>query len=140
MDHSIYNMLGFFHHMNGWYDEFPMPLSWTKNAEVIYGTPLIASFDGLDPEVSYELRVIYPTQFFKAVFMMQRQRTATKVNLYAGNHLLATEIPSIPLSVDACWCYKLPKDSYIDGTLTLQWQVYGTLQALGVSDLWILRI
>lgn len=139
MDHSIYNIMGFFHHMQGWYDEFPLPLSWTRNAEVIYGTPLEATFGGLDPHVAYKLRVIYPTQFFKAVFLLQKQVEPTSATLYAGDCLLAKEIPCIPIGSDAYWEYELPPESYKDGTLTLRWQIHDTLGPLGVSDLWLLK-
>lgn len=139
MDHSIYSIMGLFHSMAGWYTEFPMPLSMATNATVLYGTPLEVTFDGLDPEADYELRVFYPNSFLKAVHMMQVPKEEMQVHFWAGDILIADSIPKIRFSPDACWKYALPKESYQNGTLKLRWQTYGVLKAFAVGDIWIIR-
>ena len=37
------------------------------------------------------------------------------------------------------WEYDLPKESYQDGTLKVRWEVYDTLKALAVSEVWIMK-
>lgn len=139
MDHSIYSIMGLFHSMAGWYTEFPMPLSMATNATVLYGTPLEVTFDGLDPEADYELRVFYPNSFLKAVHMMQVPKEEMQVHFWAGDILIADSIPKIRFSPDACWKYDLPKESYQNGTLKLRWQAYGVLKAVAVGDIWLIR-
>ncbi len=73
------------------------------------------------------------------MFLLQKQVEPTSATLYAGDCLLAKEIPCIPIGSDAYWEYELPPESYKDGTLTLRWQVHDTLGPLGVSDLWLLK-
>lgn len=138
-DHSIYSIMGMFHQMRGWHDEFPMPLSWAWNATALYGTPLEVTFGGLDPEKEYGLKVFYPNAFLKAVHHMQKPEEDTECRFYAGDTLLADRIPRPEISSGAVWEYDLPKSSYADGTLRLKWQVYGTLKAFAVSELWIVR-
>ena len=138
-DHSIYSIMGMFHQMRGWHDEFPMPLSWAWNATALYGTPLEVTFGGLDPEKEYGLKVFYPNAFLKAVHHMQRPEEDTECRFYAGDTLLADRIPRPEISSGAVWEYDLPKSSYADGTLRLKWQIYGTLKAFAVSELWIVR-
>lgn len=139
MDHSIYSIMGLFHEMRGWYTEFPMPLSMATNATVLYGTPLEVTFDGLDPEAYYELRVFYPNSFLKAVHMMQVPKEETQVHFWAGDILIADSVPKIKFSPDAYWKYDLPGESYKNGTLKLRWQTYGILKAFAVGDIWIIR-
>lgn len=138
-DHSIYSIMGMFHQMKGWYNEFPMPLNWAWNATALYGTPLEVVFDGLDPESEYRLKVFYPNAFLKAVHHMQKPEEDTECYFWAGDELIADRIPRQEIRSDAVWEYDLPKSSYADGTLRLKWQAYGTLKALAVSELWIIR-
>lgn len=56
-------MVGLLHEIDGWYHEFPMPLTWALNVTVLYGTPLEMTFTGLDPEASYGMKVFYPNSF-----------------------------------------------------------------------------
>ncbi|WP_130838049.1 hypothetical protein [Lachnoclostridium sp. Marseille-P6806] len=139
MDHSIYGLVALFREMDGWYYEFPMPLSWAANATVLYGTPLEVTFDSLDPDAEYELRVFYPHSLQKSVSLMQAPREEMQVHFWAGNCLLADSIPGQGLSEAACWIYDLPKESYSSGTLRLKWQVYGTRKAFAVSEIRIIR-
>lgn len=138
-DHSIYSIMGLFHQMDGWYYEFPMPLTWAWNATVLYGTPLEVRFDGLDPDKKYILKAFYPNTFLKAVHHMQKPEEDTECNLWAGDELLASSIPRKEMKSDVTWDYELPQNSYATGTLKLRWQVYGTLKAFAVSEIWIIQ-
>ncbi len=139
MDHSIYSIMGLFHDMKGWYTEFPMPLGWAMNTTVLYGTPLEVQFDGLDPAAAYTLQIFYPNSFLKAVHHMQKPEDDTLVHFYAGDILLADSIPREKLDGNAGWFYELPRESYGDGTLKLRWEIYDTLKAFAVSEIWIYR-
>lgn len=133
-DHSIYHMLGLFHQMEDWYYEFPMPLTWAWNATALYGAPLEVQFDGLDSKKSYILKVFYPNVFLKA-----GEKEGMECNLWAGDELITSLIPTKEMDSDITWDYELPKNSYTDGKLKLKWQAYGTLKALAVSEIWIMQ-
>lgn len=138
-DHSIYNIIGLFHQMRGWYYEFPMPLKWAWNATVLYGTPLQVRFNGLNPNKKYILKAFYPNALLKEVHHIQKPEDDMECNVWAGDKLLTTFIPKQEMKSDVTWDYELPEDSYTDGTVTLKWQVYGTLKAFAVSEIWIIQ-
>lgn len=138
-DHSIYSIMGLFHQMKDWYYEFPMPLKWAWNATVLYGTPLEVTFDGLNPKKKYMVKVFYPNTFLKAVHHMQKPEEDTECNFWAGEELIATSIPRKEMKSDVTWDYELPQKSYASGTVRLKWQVYGTLKAFAVSEIWIIQ-
>lgn len=129
--------------------EFPMPLTWALNVTVQYGTPLEMTFTGLDPEASYGMKVFYPNSFFRAFVGQTALKDETLVNIRAGKVLLADRIAqnpngkSVRREIEAgrepFWEYDLPKESYQDGTLKVRWEVYDTLKALAVSEVWIMK-
>ena len=149
IDHSVYTMVGLLHEIDGWYHEFPMPLTWALNVTVQYGTPLEMTFTGLDPEASYGMKVFYPNSFFRAFVGQTALKDETLVNIRAGKVLLADRIAqnpngkSVRREIEAgrepFWEYDLPKESYQDGTLKVRWEVYDTLKALAVSEVWIMK-
>ena len=149
IDHSVYTMVGLLHEIDGWYHEFPMPLTWALNVTVLYGTPLEMTFTGLDPEASYGMKVFYPNSFFRAFVGQTALKDETLVNIRAGKVLLADRIAqnpngkSVRREIEAgrepFWEYDLPKESYQDGTLKVRWEVYDTLKALAVSEVWIMK-
>ena len=139
VDHSIYSMMGLFHDMDGWYYEFPMPLAWALNATALYGTPLEVTLPGLDPQAAYTMKVFYPNSFLKAVHLMTKPEDETLVHFTAGGVELADRIPQIEIGAEAGWEYELPRETYADGTLRLRWEVYGTLKAFAVSEIWLFQ-
>lgn len=149
IDHSVYTMVGLLHEIDGWYHEFPMPLTWALNVTVQYGTPLEMTFTGLDPEASYGMKVFYPNSFFRAFVGQTALKDETLVNIRAGKVLLADRIAQNPngksvrreieAGSEPFWEYDLPKESYQDGTLKVRWEVYDTLKALAVSEVWIMK-
>lgn len=140
MDHSIYRLVDVFHNMENWYTEFPMPFSWTTNAEVLYGTPLVARFDGLDPSAEYVIRVIYPVMVYSIYMAKGKIPSPLSADVWAGNVKLASEIPPIQLSSDMYWEYEIPAGVISsEGVLEMKWQVTELLQRFGVSDVWIIK-
>lgn len=63
MAHSTYLIMKTYQSI-GWYDEVPFPLAWTHGARSLYGTPLVAEFDGLDPRQAMSFRLLIRTCCF----------------------------------------------------------------------------
>ncbi len=116
-----------------------MPLKWAWNATVLYGTPLQVRFNGLNPNKKYILKAFYPNALLKEVHHIQKPEDDMECNVWAGDKLLTTFISKKEMKSDVTWDYELPEDSYTDGTVTLKWQVYGTLKAFAVSEIWIIQ-
>lgn len=85
------------------------------------------------------VKVFYPNTFLKAVHHMQKPEEDTECNFWAGEELIATSIPRKEMKSDVTWDYELPQKSYASGTVRLKWQVYGTLKAFAVSEIWIIQ-
>lgn len=118
----------------GWYDEVPIPIRWTHSARSLYGTPLRAEFEGLDPESSYEVSVTYPD--------LLRPRKQFHIKMWAGEELIQTGVePKFKNGTDPdpVYTYPLPKSAYQDGKLTLTWQTYDPKGGCTVSEVWIRR-
>ena len=116
----------------GWYDEVPIPIRWTHSARSLYGTPLRAEFEGLDPESSYEVSVTYPD--------LLRPRKQFHIKMWAGEELIQTGVePKFKNGTDPdpVYTYPLPKSAYQDGKLTLIWQTYDPKGGCTVSEVWI---
>lgn len=131
MAHSTYLIMKTYQSI-GWYDEVPFPLAWTHGARSLYGTPLVAEFDGLDPEADYELSVTYQNMlFFDDHFNLK---------LWAGGELIHTELErkyKNGADPDPTYTWELPKSSYQDGKLKLTWQTYQPEGGCTISEIWI---
>ena len=131
MAHSTYLIMKTYQSI-GWYDEVPFPLAWTHGARSLYGTPLVAEFDGLDPEADYELSVTYQNMLlFDDHFNLK---------LWAGGELIHTELErkyKNGADLDPTYTWALPKSSYQDGKLKLTWQTYQPEGGCTISEIWI---
>lgn len=131
MAHSTYLIMKTYQSI-GWYDEVPFPLAWTHGARSLYGTPLVAEFDGLDPEADYELSVTYQNMLlFDDHFNLK---------LWAGGELIHTELErkyKNGADPDPTYTWALPKSSYQDGKLKLTWQTYQPEGGCTISEIWI---
>lgn len=131
MAHSTYLIMKTYQSI-GWYDEVPFPLAWTHGARSLYGTPLVAEFDGLDPEADYELSVTYQNMLlFDDYFNLK---------CWAGEELIHTELErkyKNGTDPDPTYTWPLPKSSYQDGKLKLTWQTYQPEGGCTVSEIWI---
>lgn len=134
LHYDLYGIMMDYYGRKGWYNSYPILLEWVSRARVIYGTPLKAKFEGLDPAARYRLRVTYPQ------FATPRAPESMDVTLHAGDCLLHRQIKRNPGEVPSpVYEYELPQEAYQSGGLLLRWQVQGTLDAFGVSEVWILR-
>jgi hypothetical protein len=130
--YDLYGILMNYYGSKGWYDAYPIPLEWVSSARVIYGTPLRVQVEGLDPNASYTLTVAYPQ------FAVPKAPETMNVTLYAGETLVHQELKRhTSEQPDPLYTFQLPPDSYQDGTLSLYWQIHGTLGPVYVSELWI---
>ena len=130
--YDLYGILMDYYGSKGWYDAYPIPLEWVSSARVIYGTPLQVKVEGLDPSASYTLTVSYPQ------FAVPRAPEALKLTLRAGDTLIHEELRRHESELpDPLYTFQLPQESYQDGTLSLCWQIQGTLYPVSVSELWI---
>lgn len=131
MAHSTYLIMKTYQSI-GWYDEVPFPLAWTHGARSLYGTPLVAEFDGLDPGADYELSVTYQNMLlFDDHFNLK---------LWAGGELIHTELErkyKNGADPDPTYTWALPKSSYQDGKLKLTWQTYQPEGGCTISEIWI---
>ena len=130
--YDLYGILMNYYGSWGWYDAYPIPLEWVSSARVLYGTPLEVKVDGLDPSASYTLTVSYPQ------FAGRRAPESIQMTLYAGDTLLHKELRRHSSDLpDPLYTFQLPAQTYPDGTLSLRWQIQGTLSPVSVSELWI---
>lgn len=130
--YDLYGIMMDYYGRKGWYDAYPIPLEWVSSARALYGTPLRAKVDGLDPKATYTLSVAYPQ------FARDNAPETAQISLYAGDCLIHKELKrqegELPNPV---YTFELPAQAYQDGILTLCWQVHGTLCPVYVSELWI---
>lgn len=130
--YDLYGILMDYYGRRGWYDVYPIPLEWVSAARVLYGTPLRVKVDGLDPNATYTLTVAYPQ------FAVPNAPETMNVTLYAGESLIHKELTRhLSEFPDPLYIFQLPPESYGDGTLSLCWQIQGTLYPVAVSELWI---
>ncbi|MDO5424397.1 MAG: hypothetical protein Q4F41_11775 [Eubacteriales bacterium] len=117
----------------GWYDEVPISTKWLHGARTLYGTPLVVSLEGLEPDAAYELWVTYPD-------LMRQERV--DIRLWAGETCLASSIERKfrkGEDPELTYRYELPGDAYRDGCLRLKWETYGRLVPCNVSEVWVVK-
>lgn len=135
LHYDLYGIMMDYYGRRGWYDAYPIPLEWVSRARVIYDTPLKVKITGLNPQAQYTLSATYPQ------FAVPSAPESLEVTLFAGNHLIHKEIQKKSSELpDPVYTYQLPTESYSDGTLSLCWQIHGTLYPFAVSELWIRRV
>ncbi len=124
-----------FHRMRGWYDEYPMAVSWLKCARVLYGTPLKVRFEGLAPGACYRVRVTYP------LFSVPNEFERLYFNMYAGDSLIHEYIDRDKENKNnPIFEFDLPQESYQDGNLLLTWRAHKVLLPLNVSEILIYKL
>lgn len=129
-----YGLMMVFHHNRRWHGEFPISMNWVRRARVIYGTPLVAKFDGLDRNARYLLRVAYPDA------LMNSRTGDTGVKLSANGRLIHDRVdPCGNASRYPVFEYELPQEATRTGELTLTWQKWGTLDRVSVSEVWLVK-
>jgi len=129
-----YGLMMTFHHNRRWHGEYPIPMNWIRRARVIYGTPLVAKFDGLDKDARYLLRVAYPDA------LRMRRADSSDIKLTANGRLIHDHVD--PCQGGSCYPvfeYELPREVTMTGELTLTWQKWGTLDRVSVSEVWLVK-
>jgi hypothetical protein len=108
----------------------PQRLSWIRYAETLYDRPLTMRYEGLDPEASYTVKVVYGTDGM-----------ARKVRLTAGSAeihpWMLKPSPARPLE------FAIPPQGYADGKLELTFTAEpgagGNGRCCQVCEVWVLR-
>ncbi len=100
-------------------------LSWSNQAETLFGTPLRMRYTDLDPEATYRLRVTYAGRFHATMRLLADQRYEVHGPLPQPSH---------PWPVE----FDVPRSATADGVLDLQWEL---LQQRGcqVAEVWLIR-
>jgi hypothetical protein len=104
-------------------EEFP--LAWKNQVGTIYETPLRLSYDNLDPEASYSVRVTYTGRRGKMVRLYAD-------DVYKIHDLIETGDPPIRQ-------FKVPREATADGHLELIWSCGEGQRGSQVSEIWLIK-
>lgn len=107
---------------------YALPEAWLSRARAIYRTPLIITYDGLDPQASYTIKLTYIDAFREL-----------KYKLTAGEDIIIHETigPRPREHFDPTFEFVLPPEAYKEGALTLSLTSTGKLGGVNVSEIWI---
>jgi hypothetical protein len=101
------------------------PLAWKNQVGTIYETPLRLSYDNLDPEVTYSVRVAYTGRRGKMVRLYAD-------DVYKVHDLIKTGKPPIRE-------FKIPREATADGRLELIWTCGEGQRGSQVAEIWLIR-
>ena len=105
--------------------------SWCRHAGTIFGQPLFMRYDGLDPEATYRLRIVYTGDMFQVKIGLKANET-TEIH-----PPLLKPRDMQPLEFD------LPAELTRDGTLKLTWMAEpnrgGNGRGCQVSEVWLIK-
>jgi len=101
------------------------PLAWKHQVGTIYETPLRLSYDNLDAEASYSVRVAYTGRRGKMVRLYAD-------DVYKIHDLTKTGDPPIRQ-------FKIPKEATADGSLELIWSCGEGKRGSQVSEIWLIK-
>lgn len=103
----------------------PGPLFWQTAAETVYGTPLQARYEHLDPTARYRLRVLYHGRYRATLALTARPG----IQIHGP---VPAPVPPVPLE------YDIPPEATRTGTLELTWTLVEGRGAQ-VAGLWLMR-
>jgi hypothetical protein len=106
-------------------EDADIPLAWKNQACTIYETPLRVSYDNLDPDAQYVLRVAYTGRRGKRVQLAADD--AHKVH-----DMIETRNPPVRE-------FDIPHEATKDGHLVLTWTCGEGRRGSQVSELWLMR-
>jgi hypothetical protein len=116
-------VVGFARHLDG-------PMAWCRNAQSLYDQPLEMLYEGLDPEASYRLRVMYAGDMPKIPIGLEAEGSVI-------HPIQGKPDPVAPLE------FELPVTLTEDGSLHLKWTVQpgrgGNGRGCHVSEVWLIR-
>jgi hypothetical protein len=101
------------------------PLAWKNQVGTIYETPLRLSYENLDPEATYSVRVGYTGRRGKMVRLYAD-------DVYKIHDLVKTGDPPVRE-------FPIPKEATADGRLELIWTCGEGQRGSQVSEIWLIR-
>ena len=100
------------------------PLAWKHQAYTIYETELHFVYEGLDPEATYRVRVVYGTK-------------GQKIRLVAdGEYEIHGLIDTAPLRTQE---FAIPQAATADGHLKLTWSCGEAQRGVQVAEIWLMK-
>jgi len=101
------------------------PLAWKNQATTLYETPLIFTYDNLDPSASYTIKVAYTGRRGDRVRL-------TADDKYPVHDLVETMEPPVRQ-------FRIPKEATEDGSLKLTWSCGEGERGSQVSEIWLIK-
>jgi hypothetical protein len=101
------------------------PLAWKNQVGTIYETPLSLSYDNLDPDATYSVRIAYTGRRGKEVRLVADDK-------YPVHDLIRTMEPPIRE-------FPVPKEATQDGRLVLTWTCGEGRRGSQLSEIWLIR-
>jgi hypothetical protein len=101
------------------------PMSWMHQVTTLYDHPLEITYDNLDPNSSYLLRVAYTGRF------------QSRMKLIAGDNVLIHDF--MKTGIQPIYEFDIPAEAIIDGKLDLKWTCGEGERGSQVSEIWIIR-
>jgi hypothetical protein len=99
--------------------------SWLNQGQTLFGTPLKMRYEGLDPNATYRLRVVYTGRFRPTMQLTANGRFTIHEPLPQ---------PEPPARLE----FEIPREATQDGTLELEWQ-NTTGRGCQVAEVWLVR-
>ncbi len=108
-------------------------MSWMSHAEAFYDGALQMQYEGLDPEASYTVRVVYAGDVYSQ--NVRVRLTADEAHEVHGS--MAKPSPVAPVE------FAVPRAATADGRLTLTWRVEPGIGGAGrgnqVGEVWLIK-
>jgi len=116
--------IAFYYRVNDSEDR-DIPMAWKNQVGTIYETPLRLSYDNLDPEAAYSVKVAYMGRRGKMVRLYAD-------DVYKIHDLVETREPPIRE-------FPIPKEATADGRLELIWTCDEGRRGSQVCEIWLIR-
>ncbi len=137
--YDLYNIVETFHDNKNWHSEFPITINWIKRVTAFYFAPLTVKIDSLDPNCNYKLRVTYPE--FVCPDRRLNNGKDVKSAFYINDVLMHHDIKySVDHDRHPVYEYEIPKSTYSNGEITLNWKTTGPWRSISVSEIWIEKV
>jgi hypothetical protein len=106
------------------YQQTVPPIAWMSQLTSFYTQPLIVSYENLDPNSHYKIRVTYSGRF------------RTLIKLYANDVMVHDFIRT---GETPTFEFPIPREAMKDGHLELKWMADEGVRGVQVSELWIIK-
>jgi len=102
-----------------------IPMAWKNQVCTIYETPLRLSYDNLDPDAAYSIKVAYMGRRGKMVRLHAD-------DVYMIHDLIETRKPPIRE-------FSIPREATSDGRLELIWTCGEGQRGVQIAEIWLIR-